>query len=621
MHRFPALPRPYPRGRSVHRPDQAQPPAAAPARPLRRAGRGTRALLLLSLVGLVAGARPLQAAPPRPELGVSYDNEAPEDPDRTYDYFPPRVPGGAVVLFVQSRFWSERLPTPLLHRGIVRGLIQRGHAVLVVRHRDGEAAVHPAPVRDLARAIAHVLPRLEAAGHDPRRIFLAGQTSGAQLALLVALDPTWLAAHDVGPDRIAGVIALSPILDLAPRASRPKHEEARVAKMHPTAAARSAASPITHLSAKRPPILVLNAGRELPGYVEESARFVAAAREVGEGPIERFVSASHDHTSLLDLAAPNAASHPFAFLATDWAGGDRPERWQIAQTWRNPPQTTEVFYERFEDLVEIHAVDDRFLEVLNRPFGLGPGRERKLHPKRYAAIELGSLLDALGPAAIGAGDHLVVTNVRREKSYLSMADVRRLGPRVVIGLDEERNLFRVTDLYHTRRRYTWRNAEAERVDMARPLGAFLFFPEEEPPRSKSSSLFGRYALTLDAFERRADDPRAVFGDLPPIARETLVERHHCISCHRVRGEGGRAFHIRASDGSPMGGHALPLTRYPAAVWKRFVFEQEAVAEEIGADVVVFRPGEARALYDWVVAERERTGARAWSNPERDRRPR
>ena len=54
------------------------------------------------------------------------------------------------------------------------------------------------------------------------------------------------------------------------------------------------------------------------------------------------------------------------------------------------------------------------------------------------------------------------------------------------------------------------------------------------------------------------------------------------------------------------------------VWKRFVFEQAQVAEEVGATAVDFAPGVARALYDSVVLERTSKGVEAWTRPDRDR---
>ncbi len=68
----------------------------------------------------------------------------------------------------------------------------------------------------------------------------------------------------------------------------------------------------------------------------------------------------------------------------------------------------------------------------------------------------------------------------------------------------------------------------------------------------------------------------------------------------------------------MGGHALPLERYPAVVWKRFVYDQRRVAEEVGANAVDLAPPVARALYDFVVAERNRRRLEPWNRPDRER---
>jgi hypothetical protein len=67
----------------------------------------------------------------------------------------------------------------------------------------------------------------------------------------------------------------------------------------------------------------------------------------------------------------------------------------------------------------------------------------------------------------------------------------------------------------------------------------------------------------------------------------------------------------------MGGHALPLERYPALVWKRFIFDQRAVAEEVGASPIQFEPGVGQALYDLIVAEKERGEVEPWIHPDQD----
>ncbi len=150
--------------------------------------------------------------------------------------------------------------------------------------------------------------------------------------------------------------------------------------------------------------------------------------------------------------------------------------------------------------------------------------------------------------------------------------------------------------------------------------AYLVKAFPEPAAAESLLLFGRYALTVYSFRLHAEDPRAPLADIPAIARVALLETHQCVSCHRVRDVGGQASHLRARDGAVVGAHALPLERYPAVVWKRFVFEQRAVAALVGANSVEFSPADARALYEFIVEERTRRGVEPWNRPERDRGP-
>jgi hypothetical protein len=173
---------------------------------------------------------------------------------------------------------------------------------------------------------------------------------------------------------------------------------------------------------------------------------------------------------------------------------------------------------------------------------------------------------------------------------------------VVVGLDDKRNLFEVVDLYSTRRRYTWRQPEPETWILARPLGGFLHF-REQPPRELVSSVFGMFALTPESLSVSDQDPLAGLRTLDPGLQEFLTRDKACVSCHRFRGVGARAGHIRASDGELVGGFGLPLEEYPPEAWRRYVFEQQDVAAEIGATPVDLTPEWQRVLHRAVVDAR------------------
>jgi hypothetical protein len=223
--------------------------------------------------------------------------------------------------------------------------------------------------------------------------------------------------------------------------------------------------------------------------------------------------------------------------------------------------------------------------------------------QRYDAVDLFEWLAALGPERVGRGDYLTLTNARGEQAVFRVAELRALAPRVVVGIDDERNLFRIVDLYHTLREYSWSQPQTRFRAMARPLGGFLLFPVEEPA-ALGSRVFGRYELTPESFRLTESDPWAGVRDLPEDLRSALTRDLACVACHQLRGAGARAGHLRASDAALVGGFGLALEDYPPDAWRRYIFEQRQVAAEVGATPVALEGPLAQRLYDFVVRERE-----------------
>jgi hypothetical protein len=275
--------------------------------------------------------------------------------------------------------------------------------------------------------------------------------------------------------------------------------------------------------------------------------------------------------------------------------------------WRNPDTSTAPFW-AYTEQIEQHPAEPRLLAVVRAFFEPSGGRGVPIAASGYHAIDLFALLDAMGKERVGSGRWLVLTNLRHERAVLDLEALRAYRPRVVIGLDGEKNLFRVVNFYQTQRRYSWRERQPDLWILARPAGAFLYFASPTPI-GVIPNIFELFGLTIDSFQLTDDDPFAPLSDLEEADQNFLVREKACVSCHQFRGAGARAGHIRASDGELVGGFALPLEEYPPEVWRRYCFEQAEVAAELGVRQVDLSPEWQQRLFELVVRERDGAPAR------------
>ncbi|HWP58440.1 MAG TPA: hypothetical protein VNL14_11170 [Candidatus Acidoferrales bacterium] len=174
-------------------------------------------------------------------------------------------------------------------------------------------------------------------------------------------------------------------------------------------------------------------------------------------------------------------------------------------------------------------------------------------------------------------------------------EVEPYRPVVVVGIDEEKNLFRLGAFSQALREYSWKPGPQPPL-MARPLGAFIYFLKE-PPRALWPHP-AQYALTEESFRLVEQDPLAPIRALPGPVYEALTFQNGCVYCHSFRGAGTKSHHILAATGAPHGGFALPLEDYPPDVWKEFIFNQIEVAKKMGVSPTLSSRRRANCCTGW-----------------------
>jgi acetyl esterase/lipase len=241
-------------------------------------------MILSSLLSLALAASPAPAAPPEPRITqteVDYVTGEGADPVKnTLDIFQPEGQQGLpVLLFFHGGVWQQGDKSAYTNVG--QALARRGIVTLVVNYRLTPTVRHPGHAQDAARAVAWALENVERFGGRKDRVFLSGHSAGGHLVTLLLFEPSYLKAVGHAPEELAGVIALSGVFDLThPIDDTP--EGGFEAFIYPPfgedKAARLAASPITHLHAVRPPLLVLLAGEDYKDMRKQSQDFVAALK-------------------------------------------------------------------------------------------------------------------------------------------------------------------------------------------------------------------------------------------------------------------------------------------------------------------------------------------------------
>src|SRR5581483_1578405 len=367
-------------------------------------------------------------------------------------------------------------------------------------------------------------------------------------------------------------------------------------------AALKAASPAAHARAGAPPFLLFTADGDFPGYIADAKQFCDALARAGNKQIERFVVPERDHFSLVRVDDPSSESRSLMleFMKVEPLPADMAELIAAKRRWREPPFSTLPFWsEQNKKFIETHPVDARLVAELAIVYASVRYELLEWPLEKFSAVDLFAYVDAQ-PEKFGRGNYLTITNFRGEKIFWNRREMARYKPTVVVGLDGEKNLFRLAVFYQARREYSWRDTPRPPI-MARPIGGFIHFIEEPPEDVARQGPF--YGLTDASFKLTEEDPLAPLRDLPKEILITLTTRNGCVYCHSFRGAGAESRHYGATDAKLHGGIALALESYPDAVWRRFVFNPNEAAKLIGASPNPIAEESRQALYDLVVAAR------------------
>lgn len=190
------------------------------------------------------------------------------------DLYEPATAHAPLLVYVHGGAWERGAKTPMP----LSGLVERGYAIASLDFRPASAAPFPGQVHDIKAAIRFLRGTASRHTYDARRIAVVGASSGGHLAALVGLTngktelEGTLGEHrkessDVqaivsyfGASNLTTILAQSTPFGLGVRepalkallGALPKENEA-VAKL---------ASPVFHVDASAPPLLMLHGDQD-----------------------------------------------------------------------------------------------------------------------------------------------------------------------------------------------------------------------------------------------------------------------------------------------------------------------------------------------------------------------
>ena len=219
--------------------------------------------------------RLLNAVQPRGDVRVARDLRYQHGARGTLDVYVPHGAHGLapIVLFIYGGAWDSGSKAQYAFVG--DALATAGCVTLIPDYRLYPQVRWPAFLQDNARALRWALGHAAQFGGNPDAVFLMGHSAGAYDALMLALDPRWLAAVGLDSRQLRGVIGLAGPYDFLPL----KSPELQAIFGPPRG--RAATQPINYVSGRDPPLFLATDAADRVVDPGNTMRLAARVRAAG----------------------------------------------------------------------------------------------------------------------------------------------------------------------------------------------------------------------------------------------------------------------------------------------------------------------------------------------------
>lgn len=222
-------------------------------------------------------------------------------PRQRLDVYAPAGAGKPIIVFFYGGSWSSGEKAD--YTFAADALAARGFVVVVPDYRLVPDVVFPTFLEDGAAAIRWASDHAAEFGGDPKRIVLMGHSAGAYLAIMLALNRSYLSKAGVPAEAIKGGVGLSGPYDFYPF-DVPASQNAFGQAPDP-----AATQPINFARADVPPLLLLHGDKDTLVRPRNTINLAKRLADLG-APVESHIYPVDHGATLLALSRPFRGKAP-----------------------------------------------------------------------------------------------------------------------------------------------------------------------------------------------------------------------------------------------------------------------------------------------------------------------
>ena len=201
-----------------------------------------------------------------------------------------------VIIFYYGGNWDsgERAN----YKFVAEALVSHGYIVVIPDFRLYPEVLFPALMVDPVTVAKWVKTHINQYGGDVNKVFLAGHSSGAHMAVMMSINPEYLAEASLKPNDFAGVIGLAGPYDFLPLKSD------RLKTIFGNEAQQLKSQPINFVDGKNPPLLLAVGKKDGTVWPRNTVNLAKKIKE-NNGLVEVHEFASYGHVDMVSkLAKP-----------------------------------------------------------------------------------------------------------------------------------------------------------------------------------------------------------------------------------------------------------------------------------------------------------------------------